>query len=393
MKICYLCGARFALAARSTESETMARARDLGIPFFGTPGPCNAITDVAGVEVGHQTIISDRNTSSTHRVRTGVTVIHPRGRNGFGGVAAGRSALNGTGEWTGMHVVDEIGRLYGPIALTGTSSLGIVHRTLAEWSSALNFLPEDERYMRLLAVVGETLDSQLNDVFGPAIPASDVIAAIEGARGGDVAEGNVGGGTGMAAYEFKGGIGTASRVVTANGHSHRVGVLLQTNHGRRSDLVIAGVPVGREITDLLPHSAHGDEAAPFDGRRDERTKSSLLITIATDAALMPHQLQRMARRAAMGIARCGSTANNLSGEMTIAFSTAQLDAPAAFVSDLDSDSMNGLFAATVECVEEALVNQLVASTDMTGHNDVTLHAIPHDKLLAILAKHGRLTSH
>jgi L-aminopeptidase/D-esterase-like protein len=194
------------------------RARDLGVPFDGSTGSHNAITDVAGVEVGHFTAITDSyaRADGTGITRTGVTVIHPKGRFATGGVAAGRATLNGTGEWTGMHLIDEIGRFYGPIALTGTGNLGAVHRALIEWSSSLDFLDKDERYMRLLAVVGETLDAQLNDAFSVPFTSADISKALDGATRGPVAEGNVGGGTGMVAYEFKGGIGTASRVISCS---------------------------------------------------------------------------------------------------------------------------------------------------------------------------------
>ena len=364
------------------------RARGLGIPFGGAVGAGNAITDVPGVEVGHFTAISDDHAraDSTGRTRTGVTVIHPRGRAAQGGVMAGRATLNGTGEWTGAHLIDEIGRFHGPIALTGTGNLGAVHRALTEWSAGRD-LGEDERYMRLLAVVGETLDAQLNDVFAVGLTTADVFAALDGAAGGPVAEGNVGGGTGMAAYEFKGGIGTSSRVVSTPRGGFTVGALVQANHARRGDLVIAGVAVGAEIDVPLPHFADGGAA---DARRSEATKSSLLMVLATDAPLMPHQLRRLARRAALGVGRGGSTANNLSGELALAFSTVAPAADTVYVDDMDSDTMNALFAAVVQAVEEALVNQLVASTDMTGNGGMTIRALPHDALVAALRRHGRL---
>lgn len=367
------------------------RARDLGVPFEGVPGSFNAITDVPGVEVGHQTVISDQQARAdgSGRARTGVTIIHPRGRLGQGGVAAGRASINGTGEWTGSHLIDEIGRFFGPIALTGTGAVGLVHGALVEWASMLPELSEDERYMRLLAVVGETLDAQMNDVFGFHLTRDDVFAALNGARGGAVPEGDVGGGTGMAAYEFKGGIGTASRAVRVDGSPFTVGALLQANHARRPDLRIAGAPVGAEIVDLLPRQRLG-ESEFLTARRDEKTKNSLLIVLATDAPLLPHQLQRLARRAVLGLGRNGSTANSLSGELVLAFSTVEAGAAGGMIDDLDADRMNGLFAAAAQCVEEALVNQLVASRDMTGNGNLVLHALPHDRLVAALRKYGRL---
>lgn len=366
------------------------RARELEIPFDGAPGPLNAITDVDGVEVGHFTLIADRpRADGISAARTGVTIIHPLGRRGQGGIAAGRAVLNGTGEWTGMHLVDEIGRFFGPIALTGTANLGIVHCALADWGRSATWLGEDERYMRLLPVVAETLDFQLNDIFGAPITAADVRTALEGARSGPVAEGNVGGGTGMVAYEFKGGIGTASRVVASTHRPFTVGVLLQANHARRADLRIAGVQIGPALSDLMPRTVGDLDVPP---RSADATKSSLVVVIATDAPLAAHQLRRMARRAALGIGRNGSTANNLSGEFALAFSTTNVashaakSAPAGCISDLDSDTMNGLFAATVQCVEEALVNQLLASETMCGTNGAVVHALPHDRLIAILAR-------
>jgi L-aminopeptidase/D-esterase-like protein len=366
------------------------RARDLGVPFGGMPGAYNAITDVDGVEVGHFTSVSDQHARAdgTGLIRTGVTIIHPRGRFATEGVLAGRATLNGTGEWTGMHLVDEIGRFHGPIALTGTGNLGIVHRALVEWSSSLGFLDQDERYMRLLAIVGETLDAHLNDVFSAGLQSSDVFQALNAAVGGPIAEGNVGGGTGMVAYEFKGGIGTASRVIASPRGEFTVGALVQANHARRADLVIAGVPVGVELDAPLPHVATSAEWAA-DARRSESIKNSLLMVLATDAPLMPHQLQRLARRAPLGVGRNGSTANNLSGELALAFSTANPKAPAGYVDDLDSDTMNALFAAAVQSVEESLVNQLVASADMVGNGGVKVHALPHRALSDMLRRYGR----
>jgi L-aminopeptidase/D-esterase-like protein len=367
------------------------RARDLGVPFDGQPGTFNAITDVAGVEVGHCTLI--RGSGAVVRgqgpVRTGVTVIHPRGRTAEGGAFAGRATINGTGEWTGMHLVDEIGRFFGPIALTGTGNLGLVHQALVEWGFMHGAPSADERYMRLLAVVAETLDAQLNDVFGHPMRMDDVFEALDGAAGGAVAEGNVGGGTGMAAYEFKGGIGTASRIVQADGRHFAVGALLQANHGRREDLRVAGVPVGPEIRDLMPERLSAEGIPTPLPRRSDATKSSVVIVLATDAPLLPHQLQRLARRAALGIGRNGSTANNLSGEIVLAFSTTEIHAKGECIDDMNSDVMNVLFAAATQSVEEALVNQLVASVTMEGADRVVLHALPHERLVAILRRHQR----
>jgi L-aminopeptidase/D-esterase-like protein len=275
------------------------RARDLGVPFQGIPGRYNAITDVTGVEVGQTTLI--RGSGSLVRgqgpVRTGVTIIHPLGKDAHNGVAAGRAVINGTGEWTGMAMVDEIGQLYGPIALTGTGNLSVVHQALIDWALRRGSFSSDELMMRLIPAVGETLDLPLNDVFGHPMTAADVFAALDGASPGPVTEGNVGGGTGMVAYRFKGGIGTASRVLSVNGTRYVVGVLLQANNGQRKDLRIAGIPIGEEIPDLLPEeppcataSCQAQQSTPFE-------KRSLLMVIATDIPLDARQLARVARRA------------------------------------------------------------------------------------------------
>jgi L-aminopeptidase/D-esterase-like protein len=366
------------------------RARDLGVPFEGSPGAFNAITDVPGVAVGHSTLIEGG--EGDHAIRTGITVIHPLGADGRGAVAAGRAVINGTGEWTGMHLVDEIGEFFGPVALTGTGNLGVVHRALVEWSSRQSDLLEDELYMRSLPVVGETLDSMLNDVFGGALGREHVFAALDRASSGPVTEGNVGGGTGMVAYQFKGGIGTSSRVVAMDDRRYTVGVLVQTNHARRRELRIAGIPIGAAIADLMPSVG----SIQAEGSISERRKSSLLVVIATDAPLQSHQLSRMARRASLGVGRSGSTAGGFSGEFALAFSTANSQhlnegmLSANFIHDHDSKSLNALFRGTVEAVEEALVNQLVASETMTGKRGLQVYSLPHDRLVDLLRRHSML---
>ncbi len=378
---------------------TKPRARELGVPFEGKPGPLNAITDVAGVTVGHVTLISGQGPLIVGKgpVRTGVTIIHPLGRNSSSAVTAGRTVINGTGEWTGMHFVDELGQFFGPIALTGTGNVGIVHKALVDWAARLGTLSAEELFMRLLPVVGETLDSQLHDVFGHALMTEHVFAALDEAKAGAVAEGNVGGGTGMVAYEFKGGIGTASRLVDVNGHSYTLGVLLQANHARRAELRIAGVPVGVEIADLRPGPKPSLDSPMREARASlEHRKNSLLVVIATDAPLQAHQLSRLARRAALGIGRSGSTAGNLSGEFVLAFSTANTHPVGGrtqvfeAIHDNDSAAMGPLFTAAVRAVEEALVNQLVASETLDGIDDTIVHALPHDRLVAALRKYNRL---
>jgi L-aminopeptidase/D-esterase-like protein len=367
-----------------------SRARDLGIPFDGTPGPNNAITDVAGVEVGHTTLI--RSSGKLERgkgpVRTGVTIIHPMGKAGIDAVAAGFSTINGTGEFTGTRMIDETGLLIGPIALTGTGNLPVVQQAMTDWGARPGYLPEDLVYWRLLPVVGETLDLRLNDVFGHPMTEQDVFVALDRASAGPVEEGNVGGGTGMVAYGFKGGIGTASRTITEGDKSYMVGVLIQANHGKRADLRIAGVPIGQE----LPLD---DDPANSTRIAEPAVKNSLLVVIATDAPLAPHQLNRLARRAALGIGRNGSTAGNQSGEFVLAFSTSNTTSLAGgspaggSVSDVDDALMNALFHAVVQGVEEALVNQLVASQTMTGANGLTVYGLPHDQLKEIMKRHDR----
>lgn len=375
------------------------RARDLGIPFEGIPGANNAITDVAGIEVGQTTLVRGEGALEIGKgpVRTGVTIIHPLGKASFDGVAAGRAVLNGTGEWTGMHLVDEVGAFFGPVALTGSGNVGMVHQSLMAWSA--QHVPAAMLQTRVLPVVGETLESRLSDVFGKPMTEADVFAAVDGARSGPVAEGNVGGGTGMIAYGFKGGIGTSSRVVGKDGQRYTVGVLVQANHGRREDLRIAGVPVGAEVKGAWPEAGGKIVAGPDAGKAVPE-KNSLLVVIATDAPLMPHQLERVARRAALGIGRNGSTAGNLSGEFALAFSTsAVLSLEGAWqfrngapIADLDSDTMNDLFAGTVQATEEALVNQLIASETMKGANDIKVHGLPHAEVLRALKSHNRIKS-
>lgn len=370
------------------------RARDLGVPFEGVPGLCNAITDVPGIEVGQTTLIRGDGKLQTGRgpVRTGVTIIHPLGKSGLDAVAAGFSVINGTGEFTGTRMIEETGLLIGPIALTGTGNIPVVSQTMIDWATRPGYLPPDQVYWHLLPVVGETLDIPLNDVFGHVMTPADVIAALDSAKGGAVREGNVGGGTGMIAYGFKGGIGSASRVVRIGGKSFTVGVILQANNGRRSDLRIAGVPVGENIADLAPETKVTPAATS-----ERPAKNSLLIVIATDAPLQPHQLDRLARRAALGVGRNGGTAGDISGEFALAFSTTNtsplsgVSQSKAQINDLDSDTMSGLFSAAVQAVEEAIINQLVASETMQGADDVIVHGLPHDRLERLMKRYGRYT--
>lgn len=384
------------LLLTSTAVCAKPRARDLGVPFDGATGSSNAITDVAGVEVGHVTVIRDPASPTGHTTRTGVTVIHPLGRQGLDGVAAGFATINGTGEWTGTHLVEEVGGFFGPIALTGTGNIGIVHQSILSWSAQR--LPPEVLETRVLPMVAETLDSRLNDVFAMPLVQEDVFSALDKAKTGPVDEGNVGGGTGMVAYTFKGGIGTSSRIVETPKGRFTVGVLVQANHGRREDLRVAGIPVGREMTGHWPEVRGTIAAGPDKGKPALLDKNSLLIVIATDAPLMPHQLERLARRAALGVGRNGSTASSFSGEFALAFSTTsrlplaqdKIFPAVPAISDMESEVLDGLFAATVQATEEALVNQLVASDTMTGANGATVYAMPVDQLVRLLKVRNRL---
>ena len=358
------------------------RARDLGVPFEGVPGPLNAITDVAGVTVGHSTLLDSADPA--HQVRTGVTAILPRGRDTLTRPAfAATVALNGNGEMTGTAWVEESGMLDGPVVLTNTHSVGVVHDAVIAWRIRAN-VPDsiDDRWS--LPVVAETWDGYLNDINGFHVRAEHVVAALDGARSGAVAEGNVGGGTGMICHEFKCGIGTASRRVAVRAASYTVGVLVQANYGIRDTLRIAGVPVGQHLRD---HRIREEAALGEAG--------SIVVVVATDAPLLPHQLKRVARRAGLGLARNGSYAGNGSGDLFIAFSTANADAvsdrPLNGAQFVGNDSLDPLFRATVEATEEAIINAMVAARDMKGQHGHYALAIPHDALREVLRRYGRLT--
>lgn len=359
-------------------AQTKPRARDLGIPFDGTPGPLNAITDVKGVEVGHATIISGHGklVVGSGPVRTGVTAVLPRGKNSEDSVFAGWFSLNGNGEMTGTTWVEESGFMEGPVMITNTHSVGTVRDAVIAWRVKRGFSGE---YPWSLPVVAETWDGYLNDINGFHIKPEHTFASLNTAKSGPVAEGNVGGGTGMICHEFKGGIGTASRKLDIKGGSYTLGVLVQCNYGLRSQLRIAGVPVGREISGNLVWS---DETG------------SIIVVVATDAPLVAHQLKRLARRISLGLARMGSTSGNGSGDIFIAFSTANPNASSskqnATLTMLPNDSMNPLFDATVEATEEAIVNALMAAETMIGADNHRVVALPHDRVREILKKHNRL---
>jgi len=375
------------LAVHAALAQNKPRARDLGIPFEGSPGQFNSITDVKGVGVGHTTLIfgSGPLKVGVGPVRTGVTAILPRGAESDAPAFAAWFALNGTGEMTGTTFIDEYGLLEGPIMLTNSQSVGTVRDAVGSW-----LVNQKKWQFCCLPVVAETYDGDLNDINGFHVKAQHVLAALNGASSGAVAEGNVGGGTGMIAFGFKGGIGTSSRKLEAKQGGYTVGVLVQANMRRRSQLRIAGVPVGLEITEDMP-------VAKVDAA--ERDTGSIIIVIATDAPLLPHQLKRLARRAALGLARTGSIAGDSSGDIFIAFSTANPGlvglqkgdtSTITQVTMLPNDQMNPLFEATVQATEEAIINALVAAETMTGADDHKAFAIPHDRLRAVLKKYNRL---
>ena len=353
------------------------RARAAGVPFEGTPGPKNAITDVTGVEVGHSTIISGEGklVVGSGPVRTGVTAILPRGKESVDPVFAAWFSLNGNGEMTGTTWVEESGFLEGPIMITNTHSVGVVRDAVVK-RRVDRSVPGD---WWALPVVAETWDGLLNDINGLHVKPRHAFEALDTASSGAVPEGNVGGGTGMICFGFKGGIGTASRQLEAKAGGYTLGVLVQCNCGRRSQLHIAGVPVGLEI-----------EKQP--ARQQER--GSIIIVIATDAPLLPHQLKRLARRATMGLARNGSTSGNGSGDIFVAFTTANGGiAGAAEVSQiavLPNERMNPLFDAVAEATEEAIVNAMFAAETMIGINGYKVEALPIDRVKEILKKYNRL---
>ena len=382
------------------------RARDLGVPFDGTPGRYNAITDVAGVEVGHTTLISGNGALVQGKgpVRTGVTAVIPRGRASKDPVFGAWFSLNGNGEMTGTTWVDESGFLEGPVLITNTHSVGVVRDATIGW-----MLEHHAGFRWALPVVAETYDGVLNDINGFHVKPAHVIAALDRARGGFVPEGAVGGGTGMTCNGFKGGIGTSSRVLAGEAGGYTVGVLVQCNYGSRRGLRIAGVPVGQEFTEPMVCVA-GTKPPTREWLRDmprcgERTSSidrpwaelgSIIIVVATDAPILPHQLERLVKRAALGLGREGSIASTFSGDIFIAFSTANPGAAAdsglARLQMMPNDRLDPLFGATVQATEEAITNAMVAAETMTGADDIRAYALPHARLTQILRKYNRLES-
>ena len=382
----------------AAQDAARPRARDLGVPFDGTPGPLNAITDVSGVTVGHTTIIrgSGPLVVGEGPVRTGVTAIWPRGQDDPAPVFAAWFSLNGDGEMTGTTWVEDRGMMDTPLMITNTLSVGIVHHAVIRYGAAKSVETGNGAWLNALPVVAETWDGTLNDIRGQHVTETDAIAAMESATAGPVAEGNVGGGTGMRCHQFKTGIGTASRVVQIEESAYTVGVLVQCNYGSRDLLRVAGVPVGQEIPDLMPErpdagGATDPAAEPAAAGRD----GSIIVVVATDAPLLPNQLKRVARRISLGLARNGSVSTGGSGDIFMAFSTANREATVAGsgtpqLEMLPNGRLDGIFRATVEGTEEAVINALVAGETMTGANDVTMHALPHDRLREILRKYNRL---
>mgnify|MGYP006394963159 CR=1 FL=1 len=367
------------------------RARDLGVPFVGNTGPNNAITDVDNVEVGYSTIIKGDTTHALGKgpIRTGVTAIFPRGKAAkFSPVYANWYALNGNGEMTGTTWVTESGFLEGPIMITNTNSVGVVRDAVLKYYVDTDYY-RGENWWYTYPVVGETYDGFLNDIYGFHVKEQHVLEAIADAKGGPIAEGNVGGGTGMMCLGFKGGTGTASRMITYRDTTYTVGALVQANFGGKRNLTIAGVPVGRELKDTLNSVYKGP---PISNRQEG--DGSIIVVVATDVPLLPHQLKRIAQRIPLGVGIVGGRGSNGSGDIFIAFSTANEDAfirkEKTQVTTLANDWITPFFEMTVQAVEEAIINAMVAAKDMEGIHGNTSYALPHDLLQQTLAKYNRL---
>jgi D-aminopeptidase len=377
--------------AVAASAQSKPRARDLGVPFDGIPGPNNAITDVKGVEVGHTTLISGSGKLVVGKgpVRTGVTAIHPRGKASNDAVFAAWFTLNGNGEMTGTTWVDDSGFLNGPVMITNTHSVGVVRDAVIAWK-VKHGTPDMEGYWWSLPVVAETWDGWLNDINGFHVHPEDAFHALDVAHSGPVEEGNVGGGTGMICNEFKGGIGTSSRVLQAKAGGYSVGVLVQCNYGRRDQLRIAGVPVGKEIPER-PAYGEDENASSAIGGKDV---GSIIVVVATDAPLLPTQLKRVAKKVSLGLGRNGSYSGDGSGDIFLAFSTANPGAVGTKglhqLTMLPNDSLDPIFLATVQATEEAVINAMVAAETVKGIDDHEVIALPHDRLREVLKKYNRL---
>lgn len=367
------------------------RARDLGVPFDGATGVLNAITDVAGVEVGYSTIISGKGDNIVGKgpIRTGVTAIFPRGKaKKISPVYANWYSLNGNGEMTGTTWVTESGFLETPIMITNTNSVGVVRDAVLKWYVENDWY-RGEDWWYTYPVVAETYDGFLNDIYGFHVQENHVWEAINNASTGKIAEGNVGGGTGMMCLGFKGGTGTSSRIVNIDNSTYTVGAIVQSNFGSKKNLTIAGVPVGMELKDTLNSVFN----SPPQSRRKEGD-GSIIVVIATDAPLLPHQLKRIAQRVPLGIGIVGGRGSNGSGDIFLAFSTAN---EAAFnrdkttvVETFPNDRITPFFEATVQAVEEAIINAMVAAETMEGINGNKAYALPHDLLRKVLKKYNRV---
>ena len=378
-----------AILASLSAGQTKPRARDLGVPFDGTTGANNAITDVKGVEVGYTTLISG---DGEKAVRSGVTAILPQGKNFAGRLFGAWHTLNGNGEMTGTTWLEESGGLGSPVLITNTHSVGIVRDAVIEWG-AKKFPGEGYSGDFSLPVVAETWDGFLNDINGFHVKKEHVFQALDSAKSGPIAEGNVGGGTGMASHGFKAGTGTASRILDARFGGYTVGVLVQANYGARQLFTVAGAPVGREITDL--QMKRGDQTSSTLYKKGNEGDGSIIVVLATDAPLLPHQLKRIAQRISLGVGRVGGRGENSSGDIFIAFSTANAaefgkNEGVANIQMLPNDRINQLFWATAQATEEAIINAMVAAETTTGYKGNTIYALPHDRLKEALRKYNRL---
>lgn len=406
LQLCALCAFILGYLPGPVFGQAGPRARDLGIPFDGEPGPLNAITDVAGVEVGHVTLIEGegRLVVGEGPVRTGVTAILPRGKAAGDTVFAGWYSLNSNGEMTGTLWIDQSGVLEGPVLITNTHSVGVVRDAVIAW-----MMEHRPNFVFALPVVAETYDGVLNDTNGFHVKAEHAIAALDGAGSGPVAEGNVGGGTGMICHWFKGGIGTASRRLPESEGGYTVGVLVQCNYGRREELSIAGVPVGRALGEAnmpcFPPGSRSSQAwfseypfvcgeSPAGAAAVDEGLGSIIVVVATDAPLLPHQLDRVAARVALGVGRMGGKGENSSGDIFLAFSTANRSVgetrEVVPVNMLPNDAIDPIFYATVQATEEAIVNALVAAETMEGVDGFRVYELPEDRVREILHEHGRL---
>jgi D-aminopeptidase len=384
--VCFLSLLAFPIFSQD-KPTSKPRARDLGVPFDGTPGPLNAITDVAGVAVGHTTLISGEGKLVIGQgpVRTGVTAVLPRGKDSMmNPVFAGWFSQNGNGEMTGTTWVEESGFLEGPVMITNTHSVGVVRDAVIQWR-VTHGQPDATGYWWSLPVVAETWDGWLNDINGFHVKPEHAFHAIDSAQSGPVLEGAVGGGTGMVCNGFKGGIGTSSRKLTVKDGGYTIGVLVQCNYGSRQNLRIAGIPVGREIKSEGPYAYQPSEISE---------RGSIIVVIATDAPLISSQLKRLARRVSLGLGRNGSISGNGSGDIFIAFSTANSGAGSADhvvdIKMMPNDLLDPVFAATVQAVEESIINAMIAAESMTGIENHHVTALPHDQLRAVLKKYNRL---